>query len=77
MGAVVTRIEDGFACEVSCADGSLVEMQVADEGTRQRTVELFLAKGVHGTFDGMTSGDLRKVAEGLTQLADAVEGRVA
>ncbi len=71
-----TRIEDGYAVTTSCHDGSLVELQVADESQgKGRLWELLLSKGIHTTLDGLTSDDLRKLAAGIVSLADAIDGR--
>lgn len=71
--AAVTRIEDGFALTMSCKDGALIELQAADEEIpRQRTFELFINKGLKGTLDGLTPTDMRKLAEGIVALADAI-----
>ena len=72
--AEVTRIEDGFALTVSCKDGALIELQVNDEERPQRLWELFIQKGTSGiALDGLTQYDLRRLADGVIQLADAIE----
>lgn len=72
----VARIEDGFAIVVPCHDGALIELQIADEEIprqREKTWELHIAKGTRGTLDGFTEADLRRLAESIIQLADAIE----
>lgn len=73
MALEVTRIEDGYAMTIGCADGALIELQAVDEETPRKTWELMIAKGTQGTIDTLKVDDLRKLGEGIVALADAVE----
>lgn len=73
--SAVQIIADGFEVKVGCADGGLIDVQLAEEDRKpgaEPTWELMLSKSADGTITGLYLADLDELAGAISELTKAI-----